>query len=468
MAICPFCSPSRLLILLSLCRPSGALSPPKNLTVKFVDFRGNLRWLPGPGNPSDTNYSAMVRYLGDNNWQKQCTNTVDTACPLDIPLIIDELFKSYDVRVRAETTSQNSNWTSLAHAVQPYQTLLSPPSVQLYVENQVLHVFLTYPRPMPKGLKAFTYNVFIRTSCGKVREIPRSSSNFTFKYLLPGNFCLTASINHGIKRHMTTKKCVYLNGFNTDYRSSMGFYVGIPLLITAVFGVITATCCFLKPRDHTPTTLAVGEQSANNLLTPESVLCEPVRTQVKSSQLEKADPVYHSRPQGHAKWCSSGKVEGGDTKALLFPMLAQLASPSGYGLMSDSSGGSLSFDSNSLGEEEDADEPVPAPMQPGGDTDSESTLSREGAVDRGNESVSEMLVTEGSRGADRAVDLRRDLTPDQHEQQMAETSERSQQVCDQESVRDEGSSNSSINSFTGYEPHPDPWLAFNLALTFDS
>lgn len=457
----PFWPPPRFIILLSLCRPCGALSPPKNLTVKFLDFRGHLHWLPGPGNPSETKYSAMVRYIGGNNWRNQCMNTVDTACPLDIPLILDELYKSYDVRVRAETQSQNSNWTFLAHAVQPFQTLLSPPSIQLYVESQVLHVFLTYPRPVPKGLKAFTYNLLIRTSCGtdKVKEIPHSSSNLTFRCPLPGNFCLTASINHGIKRHKTTNKCVYLDGSNTDYGSLMGFYVGIPLLIPAVFGVITVACCLLMPRDHTPTTLAVCDQSPNNLLTPEPVECKPVSTQDRRRQMENVNPVYHSK--GHGKWCPSGNLEGGDTKALLFPMPAQAASPTGYGLWSDSSGGSLSFCSNSLGGEEDADEPVSAYMQVWENTYRESILSREGAVHISEESVAEMLVTGCSMAVDGVVNLERDLTSDQHELQVAETSERSQQVCDQDSESDETPSNSSSDPFTGYEPHPDPLLAFN-------
>ncbi|XP_036823073.1 cytokine receptor family member B12 isoform X1 [Oncorhynchus mykiss] len=124
---------------------AGCLSPPQNVTVEFLDFQGRVHWLAGAGNTNHTHYSVEIGALSESWWQPcNCSNPVAMACPLDIPL--EDLLKNYNVRVRAELEEQTSDWKYLENTVQPYSdTVLSAPSLELWVENQSLCVQLHHP-----------------------------------------------------------------------------------------------------------------------------------------------------------------------------------------------------------------------------------------------------------------------------------------------------------------------------------
>ncbi|KAM9437547.1 cytokine receptor family member B12 isoform 3-T3 [Salvelinus alpinus] len=191
---------------------AGCLSPPQNVSVEFLDFQGTVHWLAGADNTNHTHFCVEIRALSESWWQPcNCSDHVAMACPLDIPL--DNIFKNYNVRVRAEMEEQTSDWKYLENTVQPYSdTVLSAPGLKLWVENQSLRVQLHHPAQNIFRLYNITLLQNVLEHNETVMSDVASGSERVFPHLSPDHtYCLLASANHySLRRHMTALGCVNL------------------------------------------------------------------------------------------------------------------------------------------------------------------------------------------------------------------------------------------------------------------
>uniref|UniRef100_A0A674DHJ4 Uncharacterized LOC115189763 n=1 Tax=Salmo trutta TaxID=8032 RepID=A0A674DHJ4_SALTR len=253
------------------------LSPPQNVSVEFLDFQGRVHWLAGAGNSNHTHYSVEIRALSESWWQPcNCSDPVAMVCPLENPL--DDLFKNYNVRVRAELEEQKSDWKYLENTVQPYSdTVLSAPGLSLWVEeNQTLCVLLHHPAQNIFKLYNITLLKNVQEHNATIMTDIVSASKRVFHNLSPDHtYCLLASANHySLRRHMTAQGCVNLTRHRPDQQKLVGMAVGVFLLMAVLIGLIAVTRYVLKSTDHTPKALSV--RSAGCLVTPENVVCHPV------------------------------------------------------------------------------------------------------------------------------------------------------------------------------------------------
>ncbi|KAG9351487.1 hypothetical protein JZ751_022737 [Albula glossodonta] len=280
---------------------AGALSPPQNLSVEFLDFRGEVTWSPGPGNPPNTTYTVELQPMGRDKWSQKysCTDIRSTICTLIFNLTEDDLIASYFIRVKASWKGDNSTWTEL-DSVQPYgETLLSAPTLDISVHERDILVHIRMPQSVltllpqlqfriqvfesdcnnheRKNLDTIFYKDTRSASYDKVSQcmetLETGQTSLSCKDLTLGQcYCVSASAIHKQqqnKPHYESEECVELPGNTSDMVKHVIMAIILLMAVTAIL-IITPICCYLKSgeSEHMPNTLDIGRAERTVMATP--------------------------------------------------------------------------------------------------------------------------------------------------------------------------------------------------------
>ncbi|XP_061105307.1 cytokine receptor family member B12 isoform X2 [Conger conger] len=263
---------------------AGRVSPPGNLRVTFLDFRGEVNWSSGKGNPPGTTYTVQVKPIGENWTQlENCNNIETTTCPLIFNLTLNTLMESYHVRVRASWEGKTSSWTNLSTSIQPYgNTLLSAPTLDISIQERELHVHIHMPWLVLDLLPNLRYNVQVFENNSGTLHVDKCSRREGSSYVcrslhLGQNYCVTATAIHKhqqTKPHLSSEKCVTLPDNKSDKPMHIAV-ISILLLLVIIALVICFMYLYIKPRPsdlYTPSSLkAVGGASRTLMVIPTEV-----------------------------------------------------------------------------------------------------------------------------------------------------------------------------------------------------
>ncbi|KAG5843801.1 hypothetical protein ANANG_G00154760 [Anguilla anguilla] len=249
---------------------AGRVSPPQNLSVTFLDFRGEVNWSPGIGNPPGTTYTVEMLPIGSKSWSRleTCTDIESTTCHLNFNLTMNDLLDSYYIRVKASWGGNSSSWIGL-DTVQPYgNTLLSAPTLNLSVQETDIFVHIRMPQLVLSVLPKLRYKVRVSEGasgddekCEMLRE-----SSYVCKILSLGQrYCVRASAIHRqqqTKPHLSSVKCVDVPDNTTGLRKDILKHIGmatLALLLVIICIIITPMYIYMKPKasDLTPSSLKV-------------------------------------------------------------------------------------------------------------------------------------------------------------------------------------------------------------------
>ncbi|XP_052413472.1 cytokine receptor family member B12 [Carassius gibelio] len=288
--------------LLQIClKPSKAiLSPPKNLTVRILDFKAIAEWLPGQGNPPDTRYTlefitAQKMSGGKWNHTQHCTNTAILNCQLTFDGQPNELyFWNYFVRVKTTFRGTSSHWTTTSKSFQPYgDTLLSPPSVKISTEQNSIKINFSHRLELKPEVRPLEYLLYLFESspAGELKFVAMIStyeSPYIFHDVPSGkNYCVSVSASHqqaSRDNNFNTTKCIFL----LDSTKSFVLVVCIVaiLLITFSTGIFLPFGCFYHMR-----------LQIKNLRIPKPLIVIPGYKRVLKPTPEESQPITVTPPK---------------------------------------------------------------------------------------------------------------------------------------------------------------------------
>ncbi|KAG7483545.1 hypothetical protein MATL_G00039560 [Megalops atlanticus] len=243
-------------LLCSALMSAGRLLPPQNLTVDMLDFKGKAKWDPDPGNPPHTTYTVELQPIGEA-WTESCTGITATKCPLMFNLTLDDLLKSYYVRVKAMYRGESSTWTN-HDTIQPYgDTLLSAPIMHLSYRERNISIHIDMPqsvltvRPQLKYfIQVFEETDWLNVS-GKCIKGESGESSRVCMNLTPGqNYCVKASAvlaQQQRKQHLYSRDCISLPNEASAilWHAVMGALLLLAVIVTLT---LAALHYYLKPR----------------------------------------------------------------------------------------------------------------------------------------------------------------------------------------------------------------------------
>ncbi|KAJ8267075.1 hypothetical protein GJAV_G00138050 [Gymnothorax javanicus] len=289
------CSPITGLTCLLCCvmMSAGGISSPQNPVVTIVDFRGEVSWSSGEGNPPGTTYTVEMQLIGEA-WSRleNCTDIKFTSCPLIFNLTMKDLMEYYYIRVKASWGGKSSNWTTL-RTVQPYgDSLLSAPALNVSVQGRDIYVYIHMPKLVLSVLPRLTYNVQVfESNSGEQEE--NSFAMHADKFMkncmkLNGSSYLCESLNLGqrycvrasavftqqqTKPHFSSEKCVDLPDYTSDISKQLQIAIAIltPLLIISAL-ITTCICRLTRPRAadrRLPCSLVVVTGAGGTLVAPQ-------------------------------------------------------------------------------------------------------------------------------------------------------------------------------------------------------
>ncbi|KAJ8347541.1 hypothetical protein SKAU_G00261300 [Synaphobranchus kaupii] len=241
---------------------AGRLSPLQNLSVTFLDFRGKVNWSPGIGNPPGTTYTVEMQLIGEE-WSRleTCTNIEFTSCPLIFNL--NDLLGSYCIRVKASWRGNNSRWIR-TDTFQPYgNTLLSPPTLNVSIQESDIYVHVHMPQVVLSVLPKLKYSVQVyENNSGDHEEV-----NFTMHV----NKLMRSQQT---EPHPSSETCVKLPDNTSDILKHVAMAT-ILLLLVIIALIITFMYIYMKPRVsdlYTPSSLegVVGAGRALMAIPPEA------------------------------------------------------------------------------------------------------------------------------------------------------------------------------------------------------
>ncbi|KAG7503295.1 interferon alpha beta receptor 2-like isoform X1 [Solea senegalensis] len=103
----------RIFVLLNLHFVAGILlSPPSNVAISSFNMEHTVKFLPGPGTPTETHFTVQIINYRKNSWRlvSGCSElTAGQMC--NVTRAFKDQYNQYKARVQAFTATQTSNWT---------------------------------------------------------------------------------------------------------------------------------------------------------------------------------------------------------------------------------------------------------------------------------------------------------------------------------------------------------------------
>ncbi|XP_066563172.1 interferon alpha/beta receptor 2 [Amia ocellicauda] len=192
------------------------LPSPTNVTIISLNLEHVLKWDPGPGSPTGTQY--RVEYLHfHKNWSpvKMCLK-ITSPGECDLTEEFRDIFKSYVARVQAFTELEQSTWSKSSFFQPISNTILGPPEVTVSGCGDCLH--LQVKPPKGKRMDHFLayyeseYICEVLSATDGRKFTLRISGQRVIEYLKPATeYCVTVKMYIGINQHaiLSNPHCVF-------------------------------------------------------------------------------------------------------------------------------------------------------------------------------------------------------------------------------------------------------------------
>nr|XP_043907769.1 interferon alpha/beta receptor 2-like isoform X1 [Solea senegalensis] len=233
----------RIFVLLNLHFVAGILlSPPSNVAISSFNMEHTVKFLPGPGTPTETHFTVQIINYRKNSWRlvSGCSElTAGQMC--NVTRAFKDQYNQYKARVQAFTATQTSNWT-VSRWFQPLSdTVLGPPDVSVSGCGNclILHLKVPATRGLPHHLQLKSLYRGVAFQVQRTRDGAQFSLNVPFNeenvimYLQPGvEYCVIVTVTTLLNSNSVSSKpyCA----FTSRPSPTSSLYV--------VFSLLTVSC----------------------------------------------------------------------------------------------------------------------------------------------------------------------------------------------------------------------------------